>query len=167
MVNNKFLIVIAVISAVMAALVFMPGIRSAPPELQQDLNMEYSRQNLTRLEDGRFVVASAEDLVIKNDRSATYRNLTGGLDTKQFTVSGEEWDGLKGLVISTGFMQVPGDDYPQKEGLANLTKYTLRLTSGGSSKTVTWFNLEASQGAVPSIVRNIGSQLDDIIERRT
>ena len=164
---NKFLIIIFSIIAVMAALVFMPGIRSEPSELQQDLGIEYGRQNLTRLEDGRYVAASAEDLVIRNNRYATYRNLTHGLKTEQFTISGEELNGLKGLVISTGFMQVRGEDYPHSEGHANVTRYTLKLNSGGSSKTVTWFNLEASQVAVPAIVRNIGGQLDDIIERHT
>ena len=73
---------------------------------------------------------------------------------------------LKGLVITTGFMQVDGADYPQKEGLGNLTKYTLMLRSGADTKTITWVDPEASQGAVPPIVRNIGAQLDTIIERR-
>lgn len=160
---NKFLIIIAGIAAVMAALIALPRIGSELG-VQEDLSIEYSRQNLTRLEDGRLIATSAEDLVIRNDRSATYRNLTGGPDTRQFTISNEEMDGLKGLVIETGFMQVPGDDYSQREGLANITKYKLTLTSGDDSKTVTWVNLEASQEAVPSIVRNIGTQLDDIIE---
>lgn len=162
---NKFIIIIAGIVAVMAVLIAMPRIGSQA-NIQEELNIEYSRQNLTRLEDGRFTAASAEDLVIRNDRSATYRNLTGGPDAKQFTISSEELDGLKRLVIGTGFMQVPGDDYSQREGLANLTKYTLKLTSGDDSKTITWVNPEASEDAVPSIVRNIGAQLDGIIERR-
>lgn len=162
---NKFLIVIAGIVAVMAVLVFMPAMQSEPAELQQDLGIEYSRQNLTRIEDGRLIATVAEDLVIRNDRSATYRNLTSGSEARQFTISGEELDGLKRLVISTGFMEVPGDNYSQKEGLANMTKYTLELTSGGESKTITWVNLEASEEAVPSIVRNLGAQLDDILER--
>ena len=160
---NKFVIVIAGVVAAMAALVLLPGVGSQPEDLQ-DLSIEYTRQNLTRIEDGRLVATVTEDLVIRNDRSATYRNLTGS-DTRQFTISSEELDGLKRLVISTGFMQVPGDDYSQKEGLSNMTRYTLELTSGGSSKTITWVNLEASEEAVPSIVRNIGAQLDAIIGR--
>jgi hypothetical protein len=162
---NKFLIVIVVIAAVMIALVAAPGIGSRPAEVNQDLSIEYSRQNLTKLEDGRLVAATAEDLVIKNDRSAVYRNITAGSEIR-FTISTEELENLKGLVISTGFMQVPGNDYAQKEGLANLTKYTLELTSVARSKAITWVDLEASGEAVPSIVRNIGAQLDEIIERR-
>lgn len=162
---NKFLIVIAGVVAVMVALVAVPRIGSQPPELQQDLNIEYSRQNLTRIEDGRLIAASAEDLVIGNDRSAMYRNLTGAPDEKRFTISSEEMNSLKGLIIATGFIQVEGSDYPQKDGLANLTKYTLKLTSGDISKTITWVNLDASEVTVPSIVRNIGTQLDVIIER--
>ena len=161
---NKFLIAIVAIIAAMVALVAMPGIGSQPTE-QQDLNIEYSRQNLTRIEDTRLIAASTEDLVIKNDRYAVYRNLTGLPDEKRFTISNEEMNGLKGLVLTTGFMQVGATDYPQKDGLANVTKYMLKLESGGSFKTITWFNLEASEVSVPSIVRNIGTQLDAVIER--
>jgi hypothetical protein len=160
---SKFLIAIAGGIAVMAALVLVPNLNS-PPE--QELGIEYSRQNLTRLDDGRFVATSAEDFVIRPDRSAVYRNITGGAEPVQFTVSGAEMDSLQGLVLSTGFMDIPGEDYPQKQGLANLTKYSLKLSSGDSAKTITWVDLEASQGSVPAIVRNIGQQLDAIIERR-
>jgi hypothetical protein len=159
---NKFLIAIAGVIAVMAALVLVPRIGSQPAELQID----YSRQNLTRIEDGRFVAASAEDLIVRNDRSAVYRNLIGAPDEKAFTIRSEEMNSLKDLILTTGFMQVPGADYQEKEGLANLTRYTLKLESGDSSKTISWVNLEASEAAVPSIVRNIGTQLDAIIERR-
>jgi hypothetical protein len=162
---NKFLIAIAGVVAAMAVLLLLPSFDSPSPE-DQDLSVEYSRQNVTRLEDGRLIAASAEDFVIRNDRSAVYRNLTGGPDVEQFTVSIEDMSSLRGLVLTTGFIEVAGADYPQKEGLANLTKYMLKLTSGGNSRTITWVNLEASQGAVPSIVRNIGEQLDAIIERR-
>lgn len=162
---NKFLIAIAVVVAAMAVLLLLPSFDNSSPE-QQDLSVEYSRQNLTRLEDGRLIAASAEDFVIRNDGSAVYRNLTGAPDVKQYIVSREEMSSLKGLVLSTGFIQVAGADYPQKEGLDNLTMYMLKLTSGGNSKTISWVDFEASQGAVPSIVRNIGEQLDAIIERR-
>lgn len=163
---NKFLIAIAAAVAVMAALVLIPNfINNSPPEEQQDLSIEYTRQNLTRTQDGRLIATSAEDFVIKPDLSAVYRNLTGAADEKQFKVTSDDMNSLKGLIISTGFMEVPGADYPVKEGLGNFTKYTLKLTSDSNSKTITWANLEASENTVPSIVRNIGAQLDAIIER--
>lgn len=162
---SKFLIAIAGVIAVMVALVAVPRIGSQPAELRQELIIDYSRQNLTRIEDGRLVAASAGDLSIRNDRSAVYRNLTGSPDEKTFTISSEEMNSLKGLILGTGFIQLPSADYPEKEGLGNLTKYRLTLTSGDNSKTISWVNLEASEAAVPSIVRNIGSQLDAIIER--
>ncbi|HJS69142.1 MAG TPA: hypothetical protein VJ730_06940 [Nitrososphaera sp.] len=162
---NKFLIAIIAIVAVMVALVALPRIGSLPAELQQDLSIDYSRQNLTRIEDGRLVAASAENLMIGNDRSAVYHNLTGAQGEKQFTISSEEMNSLKGLIIATGFIQVEEADYPQKDGLDNLTRYTLKLTSGSNSKTISWVNLDASEAGVPAIVRNIGAQLDAIIER--
>ena len=164
---NKFVVIIAAIVAVMTALIAIPRIGSEQNVLEEDLSIEYGRQNLTRLEDGRFQATSADDLVIRNDRSATYRSLIGGSDTKQFTTSREELAVLKSLLFETGFMQLPGEDYSQRDGVDTVTKYRLTLTSGENSKTVTWVNLEASDEAVPSIVRNIGAQLDQFIERNT
>ncbi|MEP0824970.1 MAG: hypothetical protein HRF40_05745 [Nitrososphaera sp.] len=164
---NKFIVIIAGIVAVMAALIAIPGIGSEQNVPEEDLNIEYSRQNLTLLEDGRFYATSVDDLVIRNDRSATYRNLTGGSDTKQFSISREDLAGLKRLIFETGFMHLPGDDYSERNDLDEVTRYRLTLTSGENSKTVTWVNLEASEEAVPSLVRNIGAQLDEIIARNT
>lgn len=161
---NKFLLVIAGIVAVMAVIVLVPRLDNSSPE-QQDLSVEYIRQNITRLEDGRLAASIVEDLVIRTDRSAVYNNFTGEPDIRQFVVSGEEMNSLKGLVLSTGFMEVPGADYPQKERLGNLTKYSLKLASGSNTKSITWVNLEASQGVVPPIVRNIGMKLDAIMDR--
>jgi hypothetical protein len=158
---NKFLIAIAGVVAVMAALVLVPSFNAVQKE---DLSIEYSRQNLTQLEDGRLMAASADDLVIRNDLSAIYRSLIGALDEKEFSITSDEMNALKGLIISTGFMQVPGTDYPQYDAAASLTKYTLKLTSGSNSKTITWVNMDASDGPVPSIVRNIGTRLDIIIK---
>jgi hypothetical protein len=161
---NKFLVAIIVIVAVMAALVAVPRLGGQTSEIQQDLSIDYTRQNLTRMEDGRLVAASAEDLTIRNDRTALYRDLTSSAE-KTFTISGGEMNSLKGLVITTGLIDLPSASYPEKEGLANLTRYTLELTSGDTTKTISWVNVEASEAGVPSLVRNIGAQLDAIIER--
>jgi hypothetical protein len=161
---NKYLIAFAAIVAVMAALVSAPGIGTHPAEFQKGLSIEYSRQNLTRIEDGMLIASSVEDLVIRNDRTVIYRNLTGTPGMRQFDISNEKMNSLKGLVIATGFIEVEGANYPQKKGLSNFTKNSIKLESGAISKTITWVSLEASEVSVPSIVRNIGAQLDSIIE---
>ncbi|HEY3094875.1 MAG TPA: hypothetical protein VGJ42_03850 [Nitrososphaera sp.] len=158
---NKFLIAIAGVVAVMAALVLVPSFNR---EQQQDLSIGYSRQNLTQMDDGRLVAASADDLVISNDLSASYRSLIGAPKEKEFSITSDEMSSLKGLIISTGFMQVPGTDYPRNDAATSLTEYTLKLTSGGNSKTINWVNVNASDSPVPSIVRNIGTRLDAIIK---
>jgi hypothetical protein len=161
---NKFLIAIAGIVATMAALVLVPSFNAGQ---QEELSIEYMRQNLTKIHDGRLVASSADDLVIKNDLSATYHRLVGAPVEKGFAIASDEMNGLKGLIISTGFMQVQGTNYQQNDIAANLTKYTLQLRSGDNSKTITWFNVDASDSSVPSIVRNIGKQLDTIIKKHS
>ena len=158
---SKFLIAIGVIVAAMAALVLLPNLSA---KQQEDLSIEYSRQNLTQKADGTLKAASADDLEINSDLSATYRSLVGAPVKKDFTVTGDEMNKLKGLIISTGFMQLPAAQYAQNDTASNFTRYSLKLTSGDNSKTFTWVNAEASDGPVPPILRNIGTQLDAIIK---
>jgi len=158
---NKFLIAIAGFVAVMASLVLMTNLNAGK---QDDLSIEYIRQNLTQIEDGRLMAASADNLVVKNDLSATYRSLVGAPVEKRFAITNDDMTRLKGLIISTGFIQVPGTDYPQNDNASKLTKYKLVLTSGDNTKTISWVNVDASNGPVPSIVRNIGIRLDAIIK---
>ena len=161
---NKFLIAIAVVIVAMVALIAIPRIASPPTEHQQQLRIEYVRQNLTTIEDGRLAASSADDTVINNDLSATYHNLVGTQDEKKFEITSQEMDNLKGLILTTGFMGLPGENYPEKANSTNLTKYTLKLESGGNSKTIMWTDEKSSEVFVPGLIRNIGAQLDIIID---
>jgi hypothetical protein len=159
---KTFLAVIAAVVAVMAALILVPGLNNQSVSNQTQLSLEYSRQHLVKTDTG-FAIASAESLAIGNDGSATYTKT--GEQPKKFTVSSEEMKRLKDLVLESGFMQIPKTDYPAQEGLANFTKYTVKVSAGDKTKTISWANLEAygSGGIPPSIITNTGERLDDII----
>ncbi len=162
---TKFLIVIAAVVAVMAALVLLPSFNKGPATTDQtQMSLEYNRQHLSRIENGQFAATSAEVLTIGNDGSAKYRKLVGAPDEKAFTISSDDLKRLKDLIVGTGFMQIPDANYQQKEGLASVTQYTLKVSADGSTKTINWVDPD-SNDSVPSIIGNVGEQLDNIITK--
>jgi hypothetical protein len=161
----KFLIVIGAVVAAMAALVLLPSFNRGPAATDQSqISLEYGRQHLSRIENGQFAATSAEMLTIGNDGSAKYKKLVGAPDEKAFTISSDDLQQLKGLILETGFMQIPDANYQQREGLANVTQYTLKVSSGGGTKTINWVDHD-SNDHVPSIIGNVGAQLDDTITK--
>jgi hypothetical protein len=164
---TKFLIAIAAVVAAMAVLILLPRFNSGPSATDEtQVSLEYSRQHLSRIESGQLAATSAELLTIENDGSAKYRKLVGAPDEKAFMLSSDDLKRLKDLILETGFMQIPDANYQQNQGLASVTQYTLKVNVGGSTKTINWVDQE-SNDSVPSIIGNVGAQLDDIITRYT
>lgn len=167
---NKFLIAIAGIVVVMAVLVAMPRIGSNQDATE--LRIKYVRDHIAKMESGILDVTTSEVLRIENDGSATYSRTDSyptmiTTDERRFSLNSDEIKRLKALIFETGFMQIPVSKYDEREGLANYTRYQIVVHQGDDNdqKPITWFNQEASQVPVPSIITNIGSQLDAIIER--
>lgn len=162
---RKFLIVIAAVVGIMAALAIIPAISNQG----SGISLDYSRESVVA-EDAGNVTGARETLSIQDDGSAIYGSFddTGRqLDLRRFVVSGEEMKVLRELFLATGFLQIPATEYREKEGLANYTSYQLTVQSGEDSKSISWVNPEAATTPVPSIVVNAGTRLDDIIKRYT
>lgn len=160
---KKFLIVVAAIVAVMAALALLPGIFSQA----EAFNLEYRRDHIYRVEGGGYNTIDQGILNIRQDGSATYVVLNGQgvqLEERQFTVRGDEMKVLKELFLNTGFMQIPDAEYRERPGLANFTRYQLDVHAGEESQSFRWVNPEAGFGNIPSIIINAGTRLDAIIE---
>jgi len=161
----KFLIVIGAVVAAMAVLIVLPSFNKGPAATDQtQMNLEYSRQHLSRIENGQFAATSAETLTIENDGSAKYGKLVGAPDEKAFRISNDDLKRLKDLIVETGFMQIPNANYQQREGLANVTQYTLKVIAAGNTKSINWVDPNSNDN-IPSIISNVGTQLDGIITK--
>lgn len=161
---RKFLIAIAAIVAIMAALAIVPAISNP----RQGLSLDYSRESLVRGASVEFSAAERLLLAIEDDGSATYSRLdsTGQqTESRRFTVGSEDLKVLRELFLGTGFMQIPVTSYPEKAGLSNFTRYQLVVESGGESKSIQWVNPEAASTPAPSIITNAGNRLDMILTR--
>ena len=163
---NKFVFVIAGIVAAMAILIAIPNIMQP----SQEITIKYDKQNMTRI-NGAEVTTYAESLSIDRNGAATYtghdprlRNIP---QEQRFTLSNEEFGSIKGLILETGFMEIPRTDYSQSEGAQEFTKYSLVITTAEGQKAFVWVNPEVHDGTIPPIILNVGTQLDQLIARRT
>ncbi|MFI5223638.1 MAG: hypothetical protein ACHQX3_05225, partial [Nitrospirales bacterium] len=158
---SKFAIAIVAGAVVMIALVLFPGFDQSPDRTRLDL--EYSKQFLTRSVNGSLFASNAQLLVIGDDGSATYTNITGpSIEEKSFTIGSEELKSLRGLILETGFMQIPVNELPQQEGLANFTKYTIKAQGDTDAKTISWTESEFIDDS-PALIKAIRDQLEAII----
>jgi hypothetical protein len=162
---RKFIIIVAGVVAVMAALILLPGVSRQG----NDVTIQYYRDNVTRMEGGLYEVSGRQILSINNDGSATYigSDDQGQQPERRFSVGSEEMKVLRELFLNTGFMQIPATTYEEKSGLANFTRYELSVRSGEESQLIHWVNPEASTGPIPAIIINAGFRLDGIIERHS
>ena len=152
---KKFLIVVAGIVAVMAALVILPGVSRQ----SGSLSIEYPRDTVAQ-----SGLQDRESLRISNDGSAVYSSEG---QERGFTVSADELKVLRELFLNTGFMEIPKTEYREKAGLANFTRYELSVSAEDRTQSIHWVNQEAGNESVPSIIVNAGTRLDAIIERNS
>jgi hypothetical protein len=169
----KFPLIIIAVIAVMVALVLLPSFNNNNKPVATDqmkLSLEYDRQQLTRTEldtGGVLEATSADILTIQNDGSARFRKLLGTPYEKTFTISSDDLKELKGLIFDTGFMNMPTVDYKQKEGLANVNEYTLKVNANETSKIISWVNTNSYNGTIPPLITNVGFTLDNILSKYT
>jgi hypothetical protein len=141
---NRFVIIIAAIVAIMAALVFLPSV-SRPSTIQQSSNngtgggsadasiqlssIDYALQNITSGDQNDTTALHSIQLSVTADGSAKYIEFEPSGQAKEldFTLAPDELAHIKSLIMETGFMQIPNANYPQLTDAKNFTRYSLTV----------------------------------------
>lgn len=128
---NKFVFAIAGIVVAMAVLIALPNVSQQPQSSQQqDITIEYNRQHMAK-EGGLLVTTQLETLSIGKDGSATYtrtdprQGSAPASQQQQLSLSADELARIKGLILETGFIDVPNTDYPQSQNASDFLSYSL------------------------------------------
>lgn len=120
---------------------------------------------------GLLVVTQLDTLAIEKDSSATYTKSDPHLASKpsilRFSLNGEEYSRIKGLLLETGFMDIPKTEYPQSQNATKFVSYNLVAKTADKVKSVSWVEQAAYEGTIPPLVLNIGTQLDGLIASKT
>jgi hypothetical protein len=163
----RFAIVIIAIVAVMGAFIALPTVLQYGNELQ----IEYTRERLsyTPLQ-ASPVMTKMEVLHIADNGAVTYTvtdSEGNRSEEKLLPLDIDEQRRIKGLILDTGFLQIPQTDFAPAQRAAEVMQYTLKLDVEGNQgqKVIRWAD-PYEGGTIPPIVANVGSQLDKIIETR-
>ncbi|MEM2760752.1 MAG: hypothetical protein QXU32_03195 [Nitrososphaerales archaeon] len=174
-VTKKILIAAAIIPIIIALAIAIPklspsgGQTTTTPSL---LRIEFSKEDMKRISYGvteRIGALKSERLTIDEKGQAFYNINTEGEKGSQtrFQVNSQDLKRLKALIIDTGFMQIPKSEFAVKDDANEFTKYTLKVSLDGHTKTVNWVDESASQDFVPPLVLRLSDTIRAIVDKNT
>ena len=108
-----------------------------------------------------------EILIIKNDGEIIYSVVEDGYQKpdKKSTINKDKLKKLTALVKETGFMEIPNESFPVREGINHYQKSTLKVTLNGQIQQIHWVEQNATDKFIPPIISMIELELDQIINQ--
>ncbi len=172
-VSKKGLIIAAAIPIVIALVIAIPkispGSEQAAVSAATQLRIEFMKEDMKRIIFGVTETIGAqksEKLIINNNGDAIYNLSIEGEKGSQtrFKVSSVEVKRLKSLIVDTGFMQIPKSEFGVKDDATEFTRYTLKVSLDSNTKSIQWFNEEASKEFVPALLVMLADEMQKIIK---
>ena len=132
------------------------------------ISIEYTKHQLKIVSFGVTERAGSqltEILSIKDDGEIKYSVIEEGFPKpdKKSTINAEKLKKLTALIKETGFMEIPGESFPVREGVDDYQKSTVKVTLNGQTKQIHWVEQNATDNFVPPIITMIELELDQII----
>lgn len=172
-VSKKGLIIAAAIPIVIAMIIAIPkispGSEQAAVSAATQLRIEFMKEDMKRVIFGVTETIGAqksEKLIVNNNGDAIYNLSIEGEKGSQtrFKVSLLEVKRLRSLIVDTGFMQIPKSEFGVKDDATEFTRYTLTVSLDSNTKSIQWFNEEASKEFVPALLVMLADEMQKIIK---
>ncbi len=174
MVKTSILIVgaIPVIFAILIAVSLITQQEVIPTSVlsTDKITMEYTKHQLKLVSFGvteRTGSQFTEILTIKDDGEIKYGVIEEGYpkpDIKS-TLDPEKLKKLTALIKETGFMEIPSESFPVREGVSDYQKSSIKVTLNGQMRQINWVEQNATEKFVPPIITIIELELDQIINQ--
>ncbi|HXV66321.1 MAG TPA: hypothetical protein VD731_03695 [Nitrosopumilaceae archaeon] len=137
---------------------------------EDEISIEYTKHQLKLVSFGvseRTGSQLTEILTIKNDGEIKYSMIEEGYQKpdKKSTISGDKLKKITALIKETGFMEIPSESFPVKDGIENYQKTTIKVTLNGQIRQIQWVEQNATDKFVPPIISIIELELDQIIDQ--
>ena len=78
------------------------------------------------------------------------------------SISNEQLQKLTALIKETGFMLIPKESFPIKDGVESYTKFTIKITLNDERTQIFWPEQDATEKFIPPIVIMLESELEEI-----
>ncbi len=137
---------------------------------EDKINIEYTKHQLKLVSFGVTERAGSqftEILTIKDDGKIIYSVVEEGYlkPDKKSTINNEKLTKLTALIKETGFMEIPTDSFPVRDGVTDYQKSTIKVTLNGQIRQIHWAEQNVTEHFVPPIITMIELELDQIINQ--
>ena len=134
------------------------------------ITIEYTKHQLKLVSFGvaeRTGSQFTEILTIKDNGEIKYSVVEEGYPKpdEKSTINDEKLTKLTALIKETGFMEIPTDSFPVREGETEYQKSTIKVTLNGQERQIHWVEQNATEHFVPPIITMIELELDQIINQ--
>ena len=86
-----------------------------------------------------------------------------GRKTGKSELSEKQIRKLTALIKETGFIEIPSESFPVKEGVIDYQKSNVKIILNGQIKQIHWPEQNATEKFIPPIITMVGFQLDQVI----
>jgi hypothetical protein len=108
-----------------------------------------------------------EILTITDDGKINYNVVDAGYSKpdKKSQLTAEQLSKLTALIKETGFMEIPTDSFPVRDGVDDYKKYGIKVTLNGQTQQIHWVEQNATNKFIPPIISMVQLELDQIINQ--
>ena len=163
---------IPVIFAILIAIpmVTMEEIPTSAINSNDKIDIEFAKHDLRIVSFGvtdKIVADSTQLLTIENDGTIQYTEIKDGVNQSQVksSISDEQLQKLTAMIKETGFMSIPKESFPIKDGVESYTKFTMKITLNDAKTQIFWPEQDATEKFIPPIVTMLESELEGIINQ--
>ena len=160
---------IPVLFAILIAvpLVTKPEIPTSAVVPEDEIKIEYTKHQLKVVSFGvtdRTGSQYTEILTIKDDGEVAYRVVEEGFPRpdKETSISQDKLKKITALIKETGFMEIPSESFPVKEGITEYNKSTIKVTLNDQTRQIHWPEQNATDKFVPPIISMVEAELEQI-----
>jgi hypothetical protein len=139
-------------------------------ETRYTIEIEYTKHQLKKISFGvteREGAQKTEILLIKNNGEIKYTVTKEGYPQPDIKseIKEEKIRKLTALIKETGFIEIPSESFPVKDGVIDYQKSNVKVTLNGQIKQIHWPEQNATEKFIPPILTMVESQLDQIINQ--
>jgi len=172
---KPIILAIGAIPVILALLIVIPMLTSVDIPTSainpsDKIQIEFTKHDLRIVSFGvtdKTIADNTQVLTIENDGTVQYTEIKDGANQSQITssISDEQLQKLAALIKETGFMLIPKESFPIKDGVESYTKFTIKITLNDEQTQIFWPEQDATEKFIPPIVTMLESELEGIINQ--
>ena len=145
---------VAAIPVILAILIIIPmvtmeGIPTSAINPNDNMYIEFTKHDLRVVSFGvteKYVADMTQVLIIENDGSVQYTEVKDGVNQAlvKSSINDEQMQKLAAMIKETGFMSIPKESFPIKDGVESYTKFMVKITLNDAKTQIFWPDQDAT-----------------------